>query len=106
MSATLIYVTASSKDEALKIARAVVEERLAACANVFQPITSIYWWQGKLQEEGETSFIRKTRADLVDALTQRVKALHSYTCPCVVALPVAAGNPDFLAWIDNETRKD
>ena len=106
MSATLIYVTASSKDEALKIARAVVEERLAACANVFQPITSIYWWQGKLQEEGETSFILKTRADLVDALTQRVKALHSYTCPCVVALPVAAGNPDFLAWIDNETRKD
>ena len=106
MSATLVYVTASSKDEALKIARAVVEERLAACANVFQPITSIYWWQGKLQEEGETSFILKTRADLVDALTQRVKALHSYTCPCVVALPVAAGNPDFLAWIDNETRKD
>ena len=106
MSATLVYVTASSKDEALKIARAVVEERLAACANVFQPITSIYWWDGKLQEEGETSFILKTRADLVDALTQRVKALHSYTCPCVVALPVAAGNPDFLAWIDNETRKD
>ena len=106
MSATLVYVTAISKDEALKIARAVVEERLAACANVFQPITSIYWWDGKLQEEGETSFILKTRADLVDALTQRVKALHSYTCPCVVALPVAAGNPDFLAWIDNETRKD
>ena len=106
MSATLVYVTASSKDEALKIARAVVEERLAACANVFQPITSIYWWDGKLQEEGETSFLLKTRADLVDALTQRVKALHSYTCPCVVALPVAAGNPDFLAWIDNETRKD
>ena len=106
MSATLVYVTASSKDEALNIARTVVEERLAACANVFQPITSIYWWQGKLQEEGETSFILKTRADLVDALTQRVKALHSYTCPCVVALPVAAGNPDFLAWIENETRKD
>ncbi|MEK7246423.1 MAG: divalent-cation tolerance protein CutA, partial [Pseudomonadota bacterium] len=67
MSATLVYVTASSKDEALKIARTLVEERLAACANVFQPITSIYWWEGKLHEEGETSFILKTRADLVDA---------------------------------------
>lgn len=106
MSATLVYVTASSKDEALMIARTVVEERLAACANVFQPITSVYWWQGKMQEEGETSFILKTRADLVDALTQRVKALHSYTCPCVVALPIAAGNPGFLAWIDTETRKE
>ena len=106
MSASLVYVTASSKDEALKIARTVVGERLAACANVFQPITSIYWWEGKLQEEGETSFILKTRADLVEALTQRVKALHSYACPCVVALPVTQGNPAFLSWIENETRKD
>jgi periplasmic divalent cation tolerance protein len=106
MPATLVYVTASSKDEAIKIARIVVEERLAACANVFQPITSIYWWEGKMQEEGETSFILKTRAELVEALTQRIRALHSYSCPCVVALPVAAGNPAFLSWIENETRKD
>lgn len=106
MPATLVYVTASSREEAFKIARTVVEERLAACANVFQPITSLYWWEGKVQEEGETSFLLKTRADLVEALTQRVRALHSYTCPCVVALPVAAGNPAFLSWIDNETRKD
>ncbi len=106
MSATLVYVTASSKDEALKIARIMVEERLAACANVFQPITSIYWWEGKVQEEGETSFLLKTRADLVDALIQRVKTLHSYTCPCVIALPVAQGNPAFLSWIENETRKN
>lgn len=105
MPATLVYVTASSREEALKISRTVVEERLAACANVFQPITSVYWWEGKVQEEGETSFILKTRADLVEALTQRVRALHSYTCPCVVALPIAAGNPAFLSWIENETRK-
>ena len=105
MPATLVYVTASSREEALKISRTVVEERLAACANVFQPITSVYWWEGKVQEEGETSFILKTRADLVEALTQRVRGLHSYTCPCVVALPIAAGNPAFLSWIENETRK-
>ena len=106
MSATLVYVTASSRDEAIKIARTVVEERLAACANVFQPITSIYWWEGKLQEEGETSFFLKTRGDLVEDLTRRIKALHSYTCPCVVALPVTQGNAAFLSWIENETRKD
>ncbi len=105
MSQTLVYVTAASRDEALKIARAAVEERLAACANVFSPITSIYRWEGKIQEEGETSFILKTRADLVPALTERIKSLHSYSCPCVVALPITAGNPDFLAWIDAETRK-
>lgn len=105
MPATLVYVTASSQDEAIKIARIAVEERLAACANVFQPITSIYWWEGKVQQEGETSFILKTRADLVEALTQRVRALHSYTCPCVVALPITSGNPAFLSWIENETRK-
>ena len=99
MSATLVYVTASSREEALKIARTVVEERLAACANVNASITSFYWWEGKVQEDGETSFILKTRADLVDALTSRVRALHSYTCPCVVALPIAAGNPAFLSWI-------
>lgn len=105
MPQILVYVTAGSKDEALTIARAAVEERLAACANVLSPITSIYWWEGKVQEEGEVSLILKTRADLVPALTQRIKALHSYTCPCVVALPITAGNPDFLAWIDTETRK-
>lgn len=106
MSATLVYVTASSRDEAIKIARTVVEERLAACANVFQPMTSIYWWEGKIQEEGEISFILKTRDDLVEDLTRRVKALHSYTCPCVVALPVSQGNGAFLAWIENETRQN
>ena len=105
MSATLVYVTAPSRDEAMKIARAAVEERLAACANVLAPMTSMYWWEGKVQEEGEVSFILKTRADLVPALTRRIKALHSYTCPCVVALPVTVGNPDFLAWIDAETLK-
>lgn len=105
MPQTLVYVTASSRDEALTIARVAVEERLAACANVLSPITSIYWWEGKVQEEGEVSFILKTRADLVPALTARIKALHSYTCPCVVALPISAGNPDFLAWIDAETFK-
>ncbi|MBM3565604.1 MAG: divalent-cation tolerance protein CutA [Alphaproteobacteria bacterium] len=105
MSATLVYVTASSRDEALKIARTAVEERLAACANVLAPITSVYWWDGKVQEEGEVSFILKTRDDLVSTLTARIKALHSYSCPCVVAWPVTQGNPDFLAWIASETKK-
>jgi periplasmic divalent cation tolerance protein len=105
MTATWIYVTAGSKDEALSIGRLLVEERLAACANVIPGTTAIYWWEGKVQEGEEAVLILKTRSDLVDAATARIRSAHSYTCPCVVALPVAGGNRDFLTWIVNETRQ-
>jgi len=103
MSATLLYVTASSKEEALRIGRTLVEERLAACANVVAPTTAIYWWEGAVQEGSEAALIIKTQAHLADAVTGRVKQLHSYSCPCVIALPIAGGNPDFLDWIIKET---
>lgn len=104
MTQKLIYITAGSEEEAKRIGRALVEERLAACANVLGAVTSFYWWQGALQEDGEAVLIAKTRTDLVDRLVERVKALHGYDCPCVVALPIEAGNPAFLDWIDAETR--
>lgn len=100
----LIYITAPSRDEALKLARLLVEERLAACANVLGGITSVYWWDGRLNEEDEVALLAKTRAGLVDALVERVRAVHPYDCPCVVALPVDGGNPAFLDWIAAETR--
>ncbi|MEE8445521.1 MAG: divalent-cation tolerance protein CutA, partial [Alphaproteobacteria bacterium] len=103
MSQKLIYITAASADEAATIARTLVAERLAACANVFPPVRSFYWWEGKVQDDAEVVLIAKTRAALVPRLIERVKALHSYDCPCVVALPIEAGNPEFLAWIDGET---
>ena len=99
----LVYVTAPTQDEALRLARLAVEERLAACANVLGPITSVYWWDGKLNQDPEVALVLKTRAGLVEALTERLKAAHPYEVPCVVALPIAAGNPDFLAWIRAET---
>jgi periplasmic divalent cation tolerance protein len=104
MTSTMIYITTSSRDEALRIGRTVVADRLAACANVLPGVTSVYRWQGEVQEDGETALILKTRSDLVERITQRVKELHSYDCPCVVALPIAGGNPDFLQWIAEETR--
>lgn len=103
MTYCLVYMTAGSADEARRIGAALVEERLAACANVIDGMTSIYRWEGAVRNDAEAVLIAKTRADLVDALTARVKALHSYTCPCVVALPVAGGNADFLDWIGAET---
>ena len=99
----VLYVTCGSHDEALKIGRALVEERLAACANILSPHTAVYRWEGALQQDAETGLLLKTRGDLVDRATARIKALHGYTVPCVVALPIVGGNPDFLAWIGAET---
>jgi periplasmic divalent cation tolerance protein len=103
MSAMMIYVTASSPAEATEIARKTVQERLAACANILGAIKSYYWWQGAVQEEGEVAIVLKTDSTLVERLTARIKALHSYTVPCIVALPIVAGNPEFLRWIGEET---
>lgn len=103
MIPVLIYVTASGEEEAKKIGRALVESRLAACANVIPAITSIYHWQGKVEEGQEASLLLKTTDDKVPAVIAKVREIHSYTCPCVVALPIMGGNPDFLAWIATET---
>ncbi|MBI4969445.1 MAG: divalent-cation tolerance protein CutA [Rhodospirillales bacterium] len=105
MSHRLLYMTAASLEEARKIGKALVEARLAACANVLGAIDSYYWWDGAIQEGKEVALIAKTRGDLVGAAIEKVKQLHSYSCPCVIALPIEDGNPDFLAWIDSETRK-
>lgn len=104
MSNSLVYVTVPTREEALKIGRTVVAERWAACANVLAGITSFYWWEQSLQEDAESVLILKTRSDLVAALTERIKELHSYACPCVVALPIHGGNAAFLDWIGGETR--
>ena len=95
----LVYITTDGAEEALNIGRALVEARLAACANILDPMTSIFRWEGEVQEGTETVLIAKTTADRVDALTERVLALHSYDCPCVAVLPVEGGNPAFLDWI-------
>jgi periplasmic divalent cation tolerance protein len=103
MTAMFVYVTAASEDEALRLARAAVGERLAACANIIPGMRSLYWWQGKIDEGRETVLVLKTEARHVAKLTRRVKALHSYSVPCVVALPIKGGNRTFLDWIKAET---
>lgn len=103
MEYVLLYVTTSSRDEAMAIGRAVVEERLAACANVLPGMTSIYRWQGAIEQSDETVLLLKTRSELANEATRRVVALHSYECPCVVALPIEAGNPSYLQWISEQT---
>ena len=102
----MAYITAPNREEALKLATILVQERLAACANIHDGMTSLYWWQGEMQQEQEVSLIVKTRADLIDALKRRVCELHSYSVPCIVAWPITEGHEPYLDWVRNETRKD
>jgi periplasmic divalent cation tolerance protein len=99
-----VYITTPDRDTALAIARALVEERLASCANILGPISSIYRWEGRVQEDGEVALIAKTSDGRVAALIARVKALHPYQVPCIVAWPIAAGYQPYLDWISAETK--
>ncbi|NUB25487.1 divalent-cation tolerance protein CutA [Azospirillum brasilense] len=103
MEFVFAYITAGSRDEARRIGRMLVEERLAACANIFDGMTSIYRWQDAIEEATETVLIAKTRAELFDRLAARVRELHSYEVPCVVELRVGRGNPAYLDWLRDET---
>jgi periplasmic divalent cation tolerance protein len=100
----VVLVTAPSAEKAAELARQLVEERLAACGNVLPGIRSIYRWEGKVQDEPEALLVLKTHRDRFEALRNRVLALHPYQVPEVLALPVEAGNEQYLAWVTGETR--
>ncbi len=106
MQACLCYVTCRDRDEAIRIGRAVVEERLAAAANILGDTVSIYRWGGELHEKPEAALLLKTRAELAQRLVARVRAMHGYECPSIVILPVVAGNEGYLQWLARETEPD
>jgi periplasmic divalent cation tolerance protein len=99
----VVLVTTGSAEEAQRIGRALVTEQLAGCVNVVGPIRSIYRWQGAVEEAEERLLIIKARAADLAALEARVRALHSYDVPEVLALPVTAGSEDYLAWLAGAT---
>ena len=103
MDFRFLYITTAKVEEARKIGSALVEARLAACANILSGMESIYWWRGEIVQDRETVLIVKTRAELVDKVIERVKEMHSYACPCIVALPILDGNPAYLSWLEAET---
>lgn len=104
MSETLTFVTCKDLRQAKGIARSLVKERLAACVNVVPGVASIYSWEGKLEESREVLLVIKSRRALSAKLTSRVRALHSYSVPEVVTVPIASGNPAYLAWVRESTR--
>ena len=101
----MVLITASKEDEAARIARDIVSSRLAACVNIVKGIRSIYRWQGKIEDEGEVLMIVKTRRDLFGELKKRVKELHSYSVPEIIALPIVEGSEEYLKWLQEETKE-
>ncbi len=103
MSAIVVIVTASNEDEAAKIGRTLVDERLAACANIVPKIRSIYRWEGKVQDDPEALMLIKTTTERFEELEARVKELHSYSVPEIIAIPIGAGSSHYLSWIEEST---
>jgi periplasmic divalent cation tolerance protein len=99
----VVLVTASSEEEAEKIASLLLEQRKAACVNLIPRVRSRFWWQGKLDSAQESLLIIKTRAALVPEIIDIVKKAHSYTVPEIVALPIVGGSKNYLDWVDQET---
>ncbi|NSW85029.1 MAG: divalent-cation tolerance protein CutA [Syntrophobacteraceae bacterium] len=99
----IVLVTAGKEEESLAIARAVVEEKLAACVNIIPRIRSIYRWKGEVCDDHEFFLVMKTRSDLFPSLQSRVRELHSYEVPEIVAFPVEQGLSEYLSWVSEST---
>lgn len=96
----VVYVTCPSRRSAERISAALVEERLAACANIIDEVTSVFHWEGRIDTDPESLLVIKTRVDRFAALERRVRELHDYDVPEVIAMPIIAGSASYLEWID------
>ena len=99
----IVYITVPSPEEGKKIAKALVEKRLAACVNIVPGLRSIYHWQGKICDEKELLLIAKTRYSLFERLEHELKSIHSYKVPEIIALPIVKGSKEYLDWIYENT---
>ena len=97
----VLYVTASSDDEAERIATSLLEKKLVACVNIIPKVKSIYWWQKKIEQSDELLLVMKSVSDNVERIVTEVKSLHSYDVPEVISMPIHGGNSDYLDWISD-----
>jgi len=103
MNEIVVFITTSNEDEAVRIAKALVEARLAGCVNIVRNIRSIYSWQGKIEDEPEVLMVVKTQKSHFNALSAKVKEIHSYTVPEIIALPIVEGSEEYLKWLKEVT---
>jgi periplasmic divalent cation tolerance protein len=97
--AIIVYVTCPDFALAQRIGRSVVEERIAACANILPGMNTVYRWEGKIEIGQETVLFVKTTAEQFERVAAHIRAAHPYQCPCIIALPVSHGTPDYISWI-------
>lgn len=100
----VVFITVSGEEEGRSIARLLVGAKKAACVNVLPGVDSVFWWKGKIDSNQESLLIVKTRAALFPEVVDLVKGAHSYEVPEIVAMPIVAGNEDYLEWLDQECR--
>ena len=101
----IIFVAASNKKEAEKIAKGLLENKLAACVNILDKVKSIFWWQGKIDQAQEALLIIKSRKEKLPKIIKTVKSLHSYEVPEIIALPIIHGERNYLRWLDDSLRE-
>jgi len=102
----VVLITAPNEEDAAKMANDLVGSRLAACVNIIKNIRSIYRWQGKIEDEGEVLMLVKIRKEHFKGLEKRVKELHPYAVPEIIALPIIEGSEEYLGWLKEETSKE
>jgi len=96
----VILVTASSKEEARKIANKLVSDKLAACVNIIDGVESLFWWEGKVDCASESLLVIKSKKEKLKSIIKVVRSVHSYTVPEIIALPIVSGDKPYLRWID------
>jgi len=102
MEPVLLYITAASREEAISLSRELLSQRLAACTNIIENVTSMYHWQGQIEHTPEVVVIAKTLASQVEGVIVQVKKQSSYSTPCVLTIPVTGGSPDYITWLTGE----
>ena len=100
----VIFITCANKKEALRITHSLLKNRVAACVNILDKITSLFWWQGRIDSANEVLLIVKSKKEKLPKIIKLVKSLHSYKVPEIIALAIIAGNKDYLRWIDGSCR--
>lgn len=100
----IVLVTAANREEAEKISKALLNERLIACANIIGPISSLFWWHEKIESAEEYVLLMKTRIDMFEKLIKKIKALHSYEVPEIIATPIIQGFKPYLEWLNSSLR--
>ncbi|MEX0887002.1 MAG: divalent-cation tolerance protein CutA, partial [Phycisphaeraceae bacterium] len=104
IEAVTVYITASSDDEARRLATGLIQSRLVACVNILGKIDSVFYWGGSIQRESEVALVAKALRSDFAAINGKVRELHSYDCPCIVAWPIIEADVEFLQWVADETR--